>query len=127
MNHLLPEMRLEIFSYLSLNEMADCRLVSHSFKIWAEESMKHITHLNLQSKTGWVRDWDKVAFYIGWESGKYYEDSFFQHTFFSKPFVEAKGQRALTFSVGLKFCAFLGMFCQNLQVLRMDYFDFSCD
>ena len=127
MNHLLPEMRLEIFSYLSLNEMADCRLVSHSFKIYAEESMKHITHLDLQHERNHPWDRDEDFFELDSTSRRVYFESYTKHAFFSKQFVEAKVRRALPSSVGWKFCAFLGKFCQNLQVLRMDHFRFSCD
>ena len=43
---LLPEdVRSEILCQLNLNELAACRLVSHSFKSMAEEHTKTVTHV----------------------------------------------------------------------------------
>ena len=122
MDHLPPQKQQDIFSYLSLNEMAHCRLVSHSFKLHAEESMRHITHLDFQSKLESAFSW------IGHKSyPEEMNESYVEHTFFSKPFVRAQFQRPypspLRDPSGL--LAFLAKFCPNLQVLRMAYL--PCD
>ena len=116
MDHLPPEIQKEIFSYLSLEEMVHCRLVSHSFKVLAEERMKHITHLNLE----WV------GLTSGLSSSEM-DESYVQHTFLSKPFVTVTRQYEFLSSPTTGFFAFLGKFCSNLQVLRMDDLNLSYD
>ena len=128
MNHLPMEVHLKISSYLSLNQLADCRLVSHSFKVWAEVNMQLITHLQLRSnlskkdvKYELRDDWDETV-------EEEMKESYFQHTFLSKPFVTAVvATRYPTYRAGSRFYAFLGKSCPNLQVLRMNDFTFSCE
>ena len=122
MDHLPLEVHLKVSSYLSLNQLAHCRLVSHSFKIWAEARMQLITHLELcrsEPEKG-VKyelrdDWDETV-----EAEM--QESYVQHTFFSKPFVTAV---VAGYRTGSRFYAFLGKFCPNLQVL--DGFVISCE
>ena len=126
MDHLPLEVHLKISSYLTLNKLAECRLVSHSFKLWAETNMQHITHLKLCDS--WLnnvvkydlRSWDEAV-------EQQMKESYVQHTFFSKPFVTAlvKSRKCLR-QAGSRFYAFLGKFCPNLLVLQMDNFYFTC-
>ena len=124
MDTLPPQVQLKISSYLSLNELVDCRLVSHSFKNWAEAGMRNITHLEVPN------DNEKVEWDVAVEEMK---ESYVQHKFFSKPFVTVHVESLYNFSDRIwclevagrdlqkKFCAFLGKFCPNLQVARLGY------
>ena len=122
MDRLPPEIQQEIISYLWLDEMAHCRLVSHSFKVRVEESMKHITHLDLEISQSELE--------FPWFRSGYKEEmneSYVKHTFFSEPSVKAQAPSTLNSPVGSRFFAFLAKFCPNLQVLQMDLFKLSCD
>ena len=132
---------LEISSYLSLNELVNCRLVSHAFKDWADVRLAHITHIELLL----ANEKRKLVT----------KESYIGNTFFSKPFVTAliepriddwsinrtrtendvvyiseydqARDNALTshdssYWTHPKLYAFLGKFCPNLQVLRMESF-----
>ena len=123
MDRLPPEMQQEIFSYLWLDEMAHCRLVSHSFKLRAEESMKRITHLDVgRSKLEPAYLWTLYG-----SDTKEMNESYVKHTFFSKPFVKAQVPSTDYSLVGSRVFAFLAKFCPNLQVLEMGCVHFSCD
>ena len=116
MDHLSLEMQLEIYSYLSLNQLAHCRLVSHAFKAWAEAMMRHITHLEVPPPLLKKEEWDVRV-------RKKMKEDCYRHTL-SKPSVTAL-PRVLIDHAGSEFYAFLGKFCPNLQVLRTEHLFFS--
>ena len=130
MDHLPLEVNLKVFSHLTLDELAHCRLVSHSFKLWAEASMQLITHLELReskNRAKWDLEYDSdldLHYDLDWTKTveKEMKESYVQNTFFTKPFVMALVQIDEP-----RFYAFLGKFCPNLQVLRMEDFDISCE
>ena len=124
MDQLPLDVHLEISSYLSLNEIANCRLVSHSFKMWAEARMQHITHLKLRINfvrlptNGVKYEWDGTI-------EKEMEESYVRHTFFFKPCVTALVHIGCSYGPDSTFYAFLGKLCPNLQVLDLYHFDIN--
>ena len=107
MDHLPPELNAKLSSYLSLNHLARCRLVSHGFKVWAEARMQDIIHLKLRGRDDELykprRDWSETV-------EDEMKESYLQRAFFSKQFVAARGRWYGGQSLPA-FYAFLGKFC----------------
>ena len=126
MDNLPLEVQYKLVSYFSLNDLTHCRLVSHSFKVWAEARMQLITHLKLSSDFP-----KKVVNYKlrhNWDERieEEMKESYVQHKFFSKSFVAAKvASQRWPHRADSSFFLFLGEFCPNLQVLQMNCFTFS--
>ena len=106
---------LQILFHLSLNEIAECRLVTRSFKQVFEESLKHVTCIS----AGDEKEWSKSH-----SEGK--DLSYIRQTFFSKPFIKAHIQVESSKRVYSRFFKFLAKFCPNLRVLRMHGDELSC-
>ena len=98
---------MQNLSYLSLNEIAERRLVTRSFKQAFDEMLKHIS---LSDEERWSNSHrEKMAL------------SYIRETFFSKPFVEVASLD------NSRFFAYLAMFGPNLWVLRIHDHELSCD
>lgn len=109
----------EVFALLSINDRANCRLVSSSFKQMAEADLRQITHLKMLPLN------DKPL--VGWRKKlvrrcKILQPLYIRENFMSKPFVRGlvkcnDGRNGK--SVDGSFFAFLEKFCPNLKVLEM--------
>ena len=109
MNSMPLDVHMKILPYLSLNEIAKCRLVTRSYKQVVEETLKYVTHVSVTKK----REENAVQ-----NNRKEVLDLFYiRITFFSKPFVEAH-LKDLSWTDSL-FLVFLAKFCPNLRVLRI--------
>ena len=126
-NHLCLDIHLKICSYLSLTELANCRLVSHSLKLWAEKSLEYITRLHLQVIPSQLKDDVQEERWVDWDEAvaKHMNESYVQAIFLSKPFVTVQVRGGRSNEVDSTFYSFLGKLCPNLQVLRMEDVNFT--
>ena len=110
MDRLSLDAQQKVFAFLSINDRANCRLVSSSFKQMAEASLAQVTHLNMSAlllnpyKQGRVvgMDVEMALSYVGQE-------------LLSRTFV-----RGLVNQFELdEFFSFLGKLCPSLQVVLL--------
>lgn len=123
------DVQLQVLSYLSLNELVECRLVSHSFKQMLDESLRCITHVQVTNEREDESDVEDEEDANKKEDDKYkvyrtvkeaMKESYIGRTFYSKPLVKAHVLFDDQNSLCSEFFSFLREFCPNLRVLRMD-------
>ena len=108
-DELPPEVLKTIFSFCSVNDRAQCRLVSTVFKEAAEISLRSVTHLNIEPAGG--SEWpDRV------ENG--IPSSYSDEIFFNKRPVDVR----VWYADSKELFSFLGQYCPNLQVISATSF-----
>ena len=112
MEQLPLEVLEKILSFCSINDRAECRLVSRVLKEAAEISLSSVTHLNIQRGPVGRLKWPKR---VENESPKSYSDEIFFH----KPLVDVR----VKYTDSKELFFFLAHYCPDLQVVSASSFE----